>query len=112
MTKRYEMAWKKALGLSTKVINYADEIAGMGEAKMSMALKMLCRAMTEALELEGRDSLEEAWLYAHQIEYWLVLFVFAHRIGFSITSVLLDEIADVKHLLFGLVRFRKQEANQ
>jgi len=112
MTKRHEIAWKKALGLSTKVINYADEIAGMGEAKISMALKMLCRAMTEALELEGRDSLEEAWLYAHQIEYWLVLFVFAQRIGFSITSVLLDDIADVKHLLFGLVRFRKGEANQ
>jgi hypothetical protein len=104
--------WKKAKETAEKMQQFADEMASIGEPKMSSALKQVSMGMLDALEACDANAFEKAWLYAHQSEYWLVLFLFAHRIGFDVGAVLIDEIAYVKHLLCALVRSRTQEGMQ
>jgi hypothetical protein len=111
MSYRDLTVWKKAQETANKMQQFADEMSSMGEAKMSAALKLVSQGIMDALEACDANAFEKAWLYAHQSEYWLVLFLFAHRIGFEVGAILLEEIAYVKHLLCALVRSRG-EANQ
>jgi hypothetical protein len=103
---------KKAQAAAQKMQSFANEMETMGEAKMSSALKQVSQGMLDAFEACDANAFEKAWLYAHQSEYWLVLFLFSHRIGFDVGAVLIEEIVYVKHLLCALVRSRTQGGNQ